>query len=170
MAEDNKDLSRRFFEVMSSRNVEWFDEVMSPDYVQHDPVLPEDTHGIEAIKETMSGYLDAFPDLKMTVRDQIAEGDKVFTRWVAEGTHQGELMGIPPSGNRVHVEGNRLRLSAPVDLKPPPRGTRVGEVGAICAGADGTVEMLAELGMMLTDAADRLADRAGHSNSRTLGC
>jgi steroid delta-isomerase-like uncharacterized protein len=105
MAEDNKDLSRRFFEVMSSRNVEWFDEVMSPDYVQHDPVLPEDTHGIEAIKETMSGYLDAFPDLRMTVQDQIAEGDKVFTRWVAEGTHQGELMGVPPSGNRVHVEG-----------------------------------------------------------------
>jgi hypothetical protein len=79
-----------------------------------------------------------------------------------------------PAGTAGALEGpfrgNRLRLSAPVDLKPPPRGTRVGEVGAICAGANGTVEMLAELGMMLTDAADRLADRAGHSNSRTLGC
>ena len=105
MAEDNKDLSRRFFEVMSSGNVDWFDEVISPNYVNHDPIFPEDVHGVEGVKETMSGYLDAFPDLKMTVQDQIAEGDKVFTRWVAEGTHQGELMGIPPSGNRVHVEG-----------------------------------------------------------------
>jgi ketosteroid isomerase-like protein len=84
MAEDNKDLSRRFFEVMSSGNVDWFDEVISPNYVNHDPIFPEDVHGVEGVKETMSGYLDAFPDLKMTVQDQIAEGDKVFTRWVAE--------------------------------------------------------------------------------------
>jgi len=106
MSEDNKNLSRRFFEeMMSGGNPDWLDEVTSPDYVDHDPVFPDDIHGIEAIKETMSGYLNAFPDLTMTVQDQIAEGDKVFTRWVAEGTHQGELMGVPPSGNRVHVEG-----------------------------------------------------------------
>ena len=105
MAEDNKALSRRFFEVMSSGNIDWFDEVMCPDYVQHDPVLPEDMHGVEALKETMSGYLDAFPGLKMTVEDQVAEGDKVVTRWVVEGTHEGELMGVPPSGNDVRVEG-----------------------------------------------------------------
>ena len=106
MTEDNKALSRRFFEeMMSGGNVDWLDEVTSPDYVDHDPVFPDDIHGIEGIKETMSGYLDAFPDLKMTVADQIAEGDKVFTRWIAEGTHRGQLMGVPPSGNRVHVEG-----------------------------------------------------------------
>src|SRR5829696_3114819 len=92
MSEDNKNLSRRFFEeMMSGGNPDWLDEVTSPDYVDHDPVFPDDIHGIEAIKETMSGYLNAFPDLTMTVQDQIAEGDKVFTRWVAEGTHQGEL-------------------------------------------------------------------------------
>jgi steroid delta-isomerase-like uncharacterized protein len=106
MSEDNKALSHRFFEeTMSSGNLGWLDEVTSPDYVDHDPVFPEDIHGIEDLKETMSGYLDAFPDLKMSVEDQVAEGDKVVTRWVAQGTHQGELMGVAPSGNRVRIEG-----------------------------------------------------------------
>ena len=50
-------------------------------------------------------YRGALPDLLMTVEDLIAEGDKVVTRWTARGTHQGELMGIPPSGNRVEVTG-----------------------------------------------------------------
>ena len=106
MSEENKDLSRRFFEeMMSSGNLDWFDEVASPEYVNHDPALPDDVHGIEGAKEVLSGYVAAFPDLKMTVQDQIAEGDKVFTRWVGEGTHEGELFGVPASGQRVHVEG-----------------------------------------------------------------
>jgi hypothetical protein len=56
-------------------------------------------------------------------------------------------------------------------MSEPPRGggATVGKVGAMCAGADSAVEMLAELGMMLTDPADRLADRAGHSDPGTLG-
>jgi steroid delta-isomerase-like uncharacterized protein len=105
MSEENKALSRRFFEAVSRGDIDWLEEVISPDYVNHDPVFPADTHGIEGVKETMQGYLDAFPDINMKVEDQIAEGDKVFTRWVAEGTHEGELFGVPPSGKRVHVEG-----------------------------------------------------------------
>jgi steroid delta-isomerase-like uncharacterized protein len=50
-------------------------------------------------------YRNAFPEIQMTVEDLIAEGDKVVTRWTARGTHQGELMGIPPSGNPVEVTG-----------------------------------------------------------------
>ena len=54
--------------------------------------------------------------------------------------------------------------------KPPPGGgARVRKVGAIRTGADGTAEMLAELGMVLTDPGYRVADRAGHSDSSTLG-
>jgi steroid delta-isomerase-like uncharacterized protein len=50
-------------------------------------------------------YLGAFPDAEVTIEDQLAEGDKVVTRWTGRGTHQGELMGVPPSGNRVEVPG-----------------------------------------------------------------
>jgi steroid delta-isomerase-like uncharacterized protein len=106
MSEENKAISRRVFEEMiATGNLDLLEEFTSPDFVNHDPVFPEDVHGIEGAKEVFSGYLTAFPDIKMSVLDQIAEGDKVFTRWVGEGTHEGELFGVAPSGNRVRVEG-----------------------------------------------------------------
>jgi predicted ester cyclase len=46
-------------------------------------------------------YYAAFPDLRFTVEDQVAEGDKVVTRWSSEGTHKGELMGIAPTGKHA---------------------------------------------------------------------
>jgi steroid delta-isomerase-like uncharacterized protein len=49
--------------------------------------------------------VSAFPDLKLMVEDQIAEGDKVVTRWSATGTHQGELLGIPPTGKQTTATG-----------------------------------------------------------------
>jgi predicted ester cyclase len=53
-------------------------------------------------------YRDAFPDVLMSVEDQVAEGDKVVTRWIASGTHQGDMMGIAPTGNRVTVAGTSV--------------------------------------------------------------
>jgi predicted ester cyclase len=49
--------------------------------------------------------LPAFPDLNITIEDQIAEGDKVVTRWVGRGTQQGELQGIPPTGKQATTSG-----------------------------------------------------------------
>ncbi len=53
-------------------------------------------------------YTSAFPDAEITIEDQLAEGDMVATRWTGRGTHQGELMGVQPSGNRVEVMGNSI--------------------------------------------------------------
>jgi predicted ester cyclase len=53
-------------------------------------------------------YRNAFPDVLMSVEDQVAEGDKVVTRWIASGTHQGDMMGIAPTGNRVTVAGTSV--------------------------------------------------------------
>ena len=50
-------------------------------------------------------YRTAFPDMRITIEDQVAEGDKVVTRWTASGTHQGDLMGIDPTGRRATVTG-----------------------------------------------------------------
>jgi steroid delta-isomerase-like uncharacterized protein len=50
-------------------------------------------------------YFSAFPDTQITIEDLLAEGEKVSTRWTARSTHQGDMMGVPPSGNRVEVPG-----------------------------------------------------------------
>jgi hypothetical protein len=79
--------------------------VTGPDYVSHAPGDPELSRGPEDIKEIVSAYHAAFPDLTFTVEKQVAEGDLVVTRWIARGTHQGEFMGVPPSGRRIEVSG-----------------------------------------------------------------
>jgi steroid delta-isomerase-like uncharacterized protein len=106
MLEENKALARRFAEdILNPGNVDTVEEVYSPDYVGHDPAMPEDVRGAEGAKEFYGMYINAFPDAEITIEDQVAEGDKVVTRWTARGTHQGELLGVPPSGNRVEVTG-----------------------------------------------------------------
>ena len=62
-------------------------------------------HGPEAVKQFAGMYRNVFPDITSTSEEQIAEGDTVATRWRARGTHQGELMGIAPSGNPVEITG-----------------------------------------------------------------
>ena len=104
--EENKAFVRRVFEEgWNAGNLDLFDEADAPDYVLHDPSVPEDVRGVEGVKRFASMYLRAFPDLHFTVEDQVAEGEKVATRWTSSATHQGELMGIPPTGNRTAVSG-----------------------------------------------------------------
>ncbi len=104
--EENKALvGRAFEEGWNAGNLEVFDEVTSSDYVLHDPSLPEDVVGVDGIKGFASAFLGAFPDLRFAIEEQVAEGDKVVTRWTSSATHQGELMGIAPTGNRTEVSG-----------------------------------------------------------------
>ena len=103
-AEDNKALVRRLYEeVFNQRNMALVDELCTPTHVFHNP--PTTLHGREAFKQLLSGYLTAFPDARFTVEDEIAEGDRVASRYTFRGTHQGELMGIPPTGKQVTVTG-----------------------------------------------------------------
>ncbi len=104
--EENKALVRRAFEEgWNAGNLEVFDEVTSSDYVLHDPTVPEDVVGVDGIKGFASAFLGAFPDLRFSIEEQVAEGDTVATRWTSSATHQGELMGIAPTGNRTEVSG-----------------------------------------------------------------
>ncbi len=110
MAEENKDTSRRFYEELFNQgNLDAAEEIVTPDFVIHDPNLPEEPRGPEGLKAFVSMYRSAFPDVEFTIEDQIAEGEKVGTRWVADGTHQGELMGIAPTGNRIRVRAFTLQ-------------------------------------------------------------
>jgi steroid delta-isomerase-like uncharacterized protein len=104
--EENKTVVRRFLEeIFTAGNLELVDELFAPDYVLHDPVVPDEVSGPEGMKRYVSMYRSAYPDTHFTVEDQIAEGDKVVTRWTGQGTQQGELMGIPPTGERVTITG-----------------------------------------------------------------
>ena len=102
-AEDNKALVRRFVdEVQSGGNTDLIDEICSPEFVNHSapPGLPADCEGIKIVTAMFRG---AFPDSYFSVEDMIAEGDEVVTRKTFHGTHEGEFMGIPPSGRTVNV-------------------------------------------------------------------
>ena len=102
--EENKVNERRFVEEgWNQGNTAVFDELFAADYLGHDPSGP--LHGPEGFKQFYATYRTAFPDTHLTIEDQIAEGDTVASRWTATGTHQGPLMGIPPSGKRVRVTG-----------------------------------------------------------------
>jgi steroid delta-isomerase-like uncharacterized protein len=107
-AQDNRSVSRRFFEeVCTAGNLDTIDDLVTDDAVHRDRDAAE-YHGPEGIREWISGYRNAFPGLQVTVEKQVAEGDTVATRWTTEGTHQGELWGIPPTGNSFTITGVTL--------------------------------------------------------------
>lgn len=104
--EENKAVPRRVYEeVLNDKNLDLVDELFAPGYVNHDPTSPEEMRGTESLKQFFGAYLAAFPDLRFVVEDQVAEGDKVASRWTSRGTNQGELMGAPPTGKRVEFTG-----------------------------------------------------------------
>jgi steroid delta-isomerase-like uncharacterized protein len=101
--EQNKALMRRFYdEVVNRGNLNMIDELVSPDFVDHEafPGLPA---GREGVKQFFSMLRAAFPDLRMNVDDLIAEGDKAVARGTMTGTHQGEFAGIAATGKTVSV-------------------------------------------------------------------
>ena len=126
--EENKALVRRFYEsfgkedsvrqIRESENREAeaekvlrtiFTEYYAPDCIMH--AIEGDRSVEEDIKWTAI-YISAFPDLKATVEDMVAEGDKVVTRWVLNGTHEGSIRGIPATQKRVTVKGITIKRIA----------------------------------------------------------
>jgi steroid delta-isomerase-like uncharacterized protein len=106
VSEENKALVRREEEeLFSGGNLDAADEIYAADYVGHDPSNPEDVRGLEAAKQAAADYRQAFPDLRVTVEDLIAEGDRVAARLRFRGTHLGELNDIAPTGRRVDCTG-----------------------------------------------------------------
>ena len=99
MSAENKALSRRLLEeAFNAGNTDVVDELVATDFVNHDSALPEPTVGQDAAKASIQGYRAAFPDLRLTIEEQIAGDDLVATRWSAKGTQEGELMGMARDG------------------------------------------------------------------------
>jgi predicted ester cyclase len=105
MSDRNKARVREFVDrVLTGGDIE-----ATGDYFEHDMVeempFPGQGPGLDGLKETLIRIRSAFPDSNWTVEEQIAEGDKVLSRFVWSGSHQGEFLGIPATHRPIHVWG-----------------------------------------------------------------
>lgn len=103
--EENKKIMNSFIEeVINKQNLNAANNLVSEDFTEHVP-FPGQGPGREGLKFALNSMFLGFPDMKWTVDEQIAEGEKVVSRFTWTGTHKGEFMGIPPTNKRVKVWG-----------------------------------------------------------------
>jgi steroid delta-isomerase-like uncharacterized protein len=102
---DIKEIARRVIEDPWQGKLEEVLELVGEDAVAHVAGSPAPLTGRDGFRQFVTTYLTAFPDGAITVDDQIAEGDIVASRWTGRGTNTGELMGMPPTGRQITVEG-----------------------------------------------------------------
>jgi predicted ester cyclase len=99
--EENKAAVRACFENASQGKFDALDDIVTSDYVLH----PDEVSGADGLKEMVQRYRDALSGLRVTIDQQFTAGDYVTTRYTVTGTHDGDLMGAPPSGKDVAFTG-----------------------------------------------------------------
>jgi steroid delta-isomerase-like uncharacterized protein len=101
--ESNKALVRTFYEEIDKGNLAAMDELVSEDYINHHPPpFPALAPGREGLKQAFQIFWEATPGHHV-IEDQVAEGDKVVTRLTVYGAHEGDLPGIPKTGNKMEM-------------------------------------------------------------------
>lgn len=104
--EQNKSLVRRVVnEVWNGGNFDIIEKLVTDDFVIHSSRPEEELKGPKQVKEFYTKLHEAFPDMKFTIKDQIAEDDKVVTYFTGAATHKGEFKGIPATGKKVNFTG-----------------------------------------------------------------
>ena len=99
----NKDLMRRFYdEVANQGNLDLIDELFTEDFVEHEE-FPGLTRDREGVKQFFAMFRAAFPDATFTVENVVAEGDLAVANVMVSGTHQGEFLGVPPTGKPIEA-------------------------------------------------------------------
>jgi steroid delta-isomerase-like uncharacterized protein len=130
MSAENKELSRRFTELFSTGDEALADAVLAPDIVFHGTNGDGELHGLNEMKAFVARYRGAFPDARSTVEDQVAEADRVVTRWRARGTQLGrefEMRGVTieriADGKiaEVWVARDELGMLRQLGLAPAPQ-------------------------------------------------
>lgn len=101
ITQDNKALVRRFYEEIDKGNILIIDELVSKDYIDHNPA-PWFAPGFEGVKQSFKLFAEATPGYHK-IEDQIAEDDKVVTRLTSYGKHEGDLPGAPRTGNDMKM-------------------------------------------------------------------
>jgi steroid delta-isomerase-like uncharacterized protein len=106
MSEQNKTAVRRLFdELWNKGSLPVADELIAPTYTHHDASTPDVGRGPESEKKRVMHHRNAFPDMRLTIEDIIAEGETVIARWSCRGQHKGELNGFAPTGKQVAITG-----------------------------------------------------------------
>ncbi len=105
MSSANKSVIRAFTEdVLNQGRWERMNELVKEDFIELDP-LPGQQQGREGLKDVLVGMRTAFPDMHWTIAEQVAEDDKVVTRFTWTGTHRDTFLGVPATGKPVEVKG-----------------------------------------------------------------
>ena len=102
--EEHKAIIRRHIEEGWNRgNLDVIDQYMHPAYTRKEHTTT--VQGFQETKQLITNYRQAFPDVHITIEEQIVEGDKIATRYTASATHTGTFMGIAPTGKQVTING-----------------------------------------------------------------
>ena len=102
--DDNKAFVRRFFDYINNDPLAPIDEFFATSYAYHNSSMP-DVKDLSSVKEFNAVAYNAFPDIRFTIEDMVAEGDKVVYRYSARGAHKAEFMSIAPTGKQVTFTG-----------------------------------------------------------------
>ncbi len=100
-----KVVERWWEELWNGGNLSVVDEIISPDFTDHDPSSPWVPPGVEGVRALVNAYRAVFPDIHFRVERQVASDDMVVSHWTVRGTQKGELMGLAPAGKVVEAEG-----------------------------------------------------------------
>jgi predicted ester cyclase len=105
-AEENRALARRFMEARVKGDLDAMDEMMAPDFVNHNKLLPGEVPGREGYKRRVAEYSAAFSNVRFLIEDQVAEGGTVVTPFIVHFTHDlREIMGVVPTGTEMTNKG-----------------------------------------------------------------
>jgi len=140
-AEQNNAIAKRFFDTAWNRgDFSVLDELLTPDSMDYSTLHGQPEKGGESFKQIISMFRAGFPDIHLTIDDEIYTGDKVVHRWTLRGTHGGNFMGLPATGKKGEFTGTTivqmkdgkiiarwsnldlLRLLQQLGIVPPPPG------------------------------------------------
>ncbi len=105
LEEQNKEIVKRVMELWHKGDFEACKDLFAPEYVWYSPSTAPKPMSLEEAIEFTKMIFNAFPDSSWTIEELFAAGDRVVTRWLYKGTHEGEFMGIPPTGNKLEFGG-----------------------------------------------------------------
>ena len=107
--DQNKELTRRFYEeCWNQGKTERLDQYIAKDCRYRDPVFPSLAPGVESLKKHITMCRNAFPDLRFSLDDMIAERDEVVVHWTANGTQEGQFLGVAPTRKTATVGGTSI--------------------------------------------------------------
>ncbi len=105
MSASSRTIIQRFIEeILNQKKLAVADEIVAEDFIELDP-FPGQVQGRQGLKDVLDMFFSGFSDMHWVIEEQIAEGDKVVTRFTWTGSQKGDFMGIPATGRQVKVKG-----------------------------------------------------------------